>query len=89
MGLKRWAGMAAVVAGAGFAGGCAVYSTPSGDVIAPAPVVVAPPPVVVTPFFWGHSYHYHRAPPPRYHVPRYYGHRQPAPRYYGRPYHRF
>jgi hypothetical protein len=83
MELKRWAGIAAVVVTAALAGGCAVYSTPGGEVVGPAPVVVSPPPVVVTPFFWGHR-HYHHRP-----APRYYSHRYPSPRYYGRPYYRY
>jgi len=70
----RVAGLVGVAAMASLAGGCAVYSTPSGDVIGPAPVVVAPPSVVVSPYYG----HYHE---PRY---RYYG-----PRYYGRPYYRY
>jgi len=81
MDIKRWAGLAAVSAVAGLGGGCAVYSTPGGDVIAPAPVVVAPPPVVVAPYYWGYS-HYHYAP-------RYYGYGYYGPRYYGRPYYRY
>ena len=86
MGMKRWAGIAAVTAAAGLAGGCAVYSTPTGEVIGPAPVVVTPPPVVVAPFYWGyHGYHGYHRPAPRY----YYGHGYPAPRYYGRPYYRY
>ena len=73
--------------------GCAVYSTPDGEIVTPAPVVVTPPPaVVVNPFgFYGH-YHYHVPPRRHYHVPRYaprYGGRHSGPRYYGRPYHRF
>ena len=83
MEIKRWAGIVATVAVAAFAGGCAVYSTPSGEVIGPAPVVVSPPPVVVTPFYWGHSHYHYR------HPPRYYNYRQPGPRYYGRPYYRY
>ncbi len=77
--------------------GCAVYATPDGGIVTPAPVVVTPPPaVVVNPFgFYGH-YHY-RVPPPRhYHAPRYaprhaprYDGRGSGPRYHGRPYHRF
>ena len=81
MGMKRWAGIAAVAAAAGLGGGCAVYSTPTGEVIGPAPVVVSPPAVVVAPFFWGHR-HYHSSP--YYSAPRYSG-----PRYYGRPYYRY
>ncbi len=65
-------------------GGCAVYSTPSGDVIGPAPVVVAPQPaVVISPFGYFGSYRH-------YHGPRYYnrGHYQ-GPRYHGRRYYRY
>ena len=71
----RLAGMAGLAALASLAGGCAVYSTPSGDVIGPAPVVVAPPTVVVRPYYGGY-----------YHSPRY---RYSGPRYYGRPYYRY
>jgi hypothetical protein len=71
----RLAGLVGVVALASVAGGCAVYSTPSGDVIGPAPVVVAPPTVVVRPYYDG----YQRAPRYRYREPR----------YYGRPYYRY
>lgn len=82
-----------VLAVAAAAGGCAVYSTPAGEVITPAPVVVTPPPaVVVSPFgFYGH-YHYHSPPRGHYHAPRHaprYHGRDPGPRYHGRPYHRF
>jgi hypothetical protein len=73
----RLAGLTGAAALASLAGGCAVYSTPSGDVIGPAPVVVAPPAVVVRPYYDGY---YGR---PRYNRP-YYG-----PRYYGRPYYRY
>lgn len=82
MGSKRWAGLAAIAVAAVSAGGCAVYSTPTGEVITPAPVVVSPP-VVVAPFYWGYS-HYHYPAPYYYGYPRY-----PAPRYYGRPYYRY
>src|SRR5690606_19775548 len=77
--------------------GCAVYATPDGSVVTPAPVVVAPPPaVVVSPFgFYGH-YHHHASPRRYYHAPRYapraaprHGDRGSGPRYHGRPYHRF
>mgnify|MGYP000887930016 CR=1 FL=1 len=87
--LKACAAVAATVV----AGGCAVYSTPTGEIITPAPVVVTTPPaVVVNPFgFYGH-YHYHVPPPRHYrvprHAPRYHG-RPSGPRYHGRPYHRF
>ena len=87
-GMRR-AGLVAVVALGALAGGCAVYSTPSGDVIGPAPVVVTPPAVVVSPFgFFGGYRHYHG---PRYHAPRYYGRggSYGGPRYYGRPYYRY
>ena len=70
----RLAGLVGVAALASLAGGCAVYSTPSGDVIGPAPVVVAPPAVVVRPYYGG------------YYAPRY---RYSGPRYYGRPYYRY
>ena len=72
----RWAGLVGVAALASLAGGCAVYSTPSGDVIGPAPVVVSPPAVVVSPS--GYYGGYYRSPRYRY-GPRYSG-----PRYYGR-----
>ncbi|MGE0803443.1 MAG: hypothetical protein AB7G13_09875 [Lautropia sp.] len=71
--LVRLVAVAAAVAGLG---GCAVYSTPQGEVIGPAPVVVSPPAVVVSPWggYWG---------------PRYYGGYGGAywggPRYYGGP----
>lgn len=87
---SRLKGFVALVAAAALSGGCAVYSTPSGDVIGPAPVVVAPPAVVISPFgFYGGYGHYHgpRYSGPRYSGPRYYG-RGPGPRYYGRPYYR-
>ena len=77
----RLAGMVGVVALASLAGGCAVYSTPSGDVIGPAPVVVTPPSVVVRPYYRG----YYESPR-YYHSPRY---RYSGPRYYGRPYYRY
>ena len=82
--LKGWVTGGAVLAAAALSGGCAVYSTPSGDVIGPAPVVVAPAPaVVINPFGYYGSYR-------RYPGPRYYGHRRyPGPRYYGRPYYRY
>jgi hypothetical protein len=83
----RRAGIVIAAALGSLVSGCAVYSTPSGEIIGPAPVVVSPPPVVVSPFFYyGHT-HRHR----HYSAPRYYSHRVPhgAPRYYGRPYHRF
>jgi len=85
----RLAGLVALVAVGSFAGGCAVYSTPSGDVIAPVPVVVSPPAVVVSPFgYFGGYRHYHN---PHYHAPRYYGRGggYGGPRYYGRPYYRY
>jgi hypothetical protein len=86
--LKAFLALAAVAV----TSGCAVYATPDGEIVTPAPVVVAPPPaVVVSPFgFYGH-YHY-SAPPRHYHVPRYaprYDRRYSGPRYYGRPYNRF
>jgi hypothetical protein len=77
----RRAGLVGVAAMASLAGGCAVYSTPSGDVIGPAPVVVAPPAVVISPSY---GYGYYNAPRYRSYGPRYYG-----PRYYGRPYYRY
>ena len=78
----RLAGLVALAAGGSFAGGCAVYSTPSGDVIAPVPVVVSPPTVVVSPFgYFGGYRHYHH--------PRYYGRGYGGPRYYGRPYYHY
>jgi len=81
----RLAGLV-VAALASFTTGCAVYSTPSGEVIGPAPVVVSPPAVVVSPFpFYGGYRHHHYAP--RYSAPRYHG--RSAPRYYGRPYYRY
>ena len=82
--LNAWMVRFAVLAAAVVSGGCAVYSTPSGDVIGPAPVVIAPPPaVVISPFgFYGGYGHYAG--------PRYYGRRgYPGPRYYGRPYYRY
>jgi len=85
MNKNRWAAIAALAVVVSLAGGCAVYSTPNGEVIGPAPVVVSPPPVVVSPFFFGYG-HYHA---PRYRAPRYYSHRPPGPRYYGRPYYRY
>ncbi|CAG9186763.1 hypothetical protein [Cupriavidus pampae] len=39
--------------------GCAVYPTPGGPVVAPAPVYVGPPAVVVTPrpyYYGGYGY---------------------------------
>jgi hypothetical protein len=83
----RWVGLVAAAAVVSLAGGCAVYSTPSGDVIGPAPVVVAPPTVVVSPFGYYGGYRHYQGP--RYAPPRYYG-RGPygGPRYYGRPYYR-
>lgn len=86
----RLAGIVVVAALATLTGGCAVYSTPSGEVIGPAPVVVSPPAVVVSPFpFYGGHSHYHapRRYAPPYHAPRYHG--RGAPRYYGRPYYRY
>jgi hypothetical protein len=87
--LKACLALAAIAA----ASGCAVYSTPDGEIVTHAPVVVTPPPaVVVSPFgFYGH--HHHHVPPRRYyhvprHAPRYHG-RHSGPRYHGRPYHRF
>lgn len=86
MNRNRLAALVAVVAVGTLAGGCAVYSTPSGDVIAPAPVVVSPPTVVVSPFgYFGGYRHYHR---PYSHAPRYRG-PYGTPRYYGRPYYRY
>jgi hypothetical protein len=41
--------MGVVVAGAAMLGGCAVYPTPYGPAVAPAPVAVAPAPVYVGP----------------------------------------
>jgi len=77
----RVAGLVGMAAMASLAGGCAVYSTPSGDVIGPAPVVVAPPAVVISPHY---GYGYYHAPRYRSYGPGYYG-----PRYYGRPYYRY
>ena len=81
--LKVSIALGAVLAVAGLTGGCAVYSTPSGDVVGPAPVVVAPAPaVVISPFgYFGGYRHYG----PRYYGRGYYG----GPRYYGRPYYRY
>ena len=76
----RLAGLVGVAALASLAGGCAVYSTPNGDVIGPAPVVVTPPAVVVRPYYRG----YYDGPRYRYSGPRYSG-----PRYYGRDYYRY
>lgn len=81
--LRSWT--AAVAAVAALSAGCAVYTTPSGEIIGPAPVVVSPavvlgPPVVSFGFFGGYR-HY---PEPRYYNRPYYG-----PRYYGRPYYRY
>ncbi len=82
--LRSWT--AAVAAVAALSAGCAVYTTPSGDIIGPAPVVVSPavvvaPPVVSFGFFGGYGGHYHA---PRHYSRPYYG-----PRYYGRPYYRY
>lgn len=93
--LKACLALAAVAV----ASGCAVYSTPEGEIVTPAPVVVTTPPaVVVSPFgyygyygYYGHR-HYHAPSHGHYHVPRYaprYDGRYSGPRYYGRPYHRF
>lgn len=90
--MTRWAVLAATVV----LGGCAVYSTPSGDIIGPAPVVIAPQPaVIISPFGYYGSYggysgysgygNYRRYPGPRYYPRGGYS----GPRYYGRPYNRF
>lgn len=81
--LRGIVGLAAVAGFAVLASGCAVYSTPSGDVIGPAPLVIAPPTaVIISPFgYYGGYRHYHR---PRSYGRGYYG----GPRYYGRPYYR-
>lgn len=42
------------VAGAAALGGCAVYPTPYGPEVAPAPVYVPPPTVVVRPYGYGY-----------------------------------
>lgn len=83
IGFRRVAGLAAVAGFAVLAGGCAVYATPSGEVVGAVPVVVAPPPaIVINPFgFYGGHRNYHG---PRYYGRGYYG----GPRYYGRPYYR-
>jgi len=41
--------MGLAVAGAAMLGGCAVYPTPYGPAVAPAPVAIAPAPVYVGP----------------------------------------
>ncbi|ABF10078.1 hypothetical protein ACUXAV_004575 [Cupriavidus metallidurans] len=41
--------MGLAVAGAAMLGGCAVYPTPYGPAVAPAPIAVAPAPVYVGP----------------------------------------
>ncbi|MGH8784725.1 MAG: hypothetical protein ACREYA_06475 [Cupriavidus necator] len=67
-------GLAAAAASVTLLGGCAVYPTPAGPAIGPAPVYVAPAPVVVAPrpyYYGGYG-------------PGYYGHG-----YYGRGYRRW
>ncbi|SCU82173.1 conserved exported hypothetical protein [Cupriavidus necator] len=67
-------GLAAAAASVTLLGGCAVYPTPAGPAIGPAPVYVAPAPVVVAPrpYYYGGYGH------------GYYGHG-----YYGRGYRRW
>ncbi len=86
MELKRLVAPVALAAVAVLAGGCAVYSTPSGDVIGPAPLVVSPPAVVISPWGYGRGYW---GGPRYYGGHRYYpGPRYPSPRGQG-PYYRY
>lgn len=55
-------GLAAAAASVTLLGGCAVYPTPAGPAIGPAPVYVAPAPVVVAPrpyYYGGYGYGYY------------------------------
>lgn len=45
----KWLVMGLAVAGVAMLGGCAVYPTPYGPAVEPAPVAVAPAPVYVGP----------------------------------------
>ncbi len=49
---KAIGAMGLVAIGAAMLGGCAVYPTPYGPAVAPAPVAVAPAPVYVGPPPW-------------------------------------
>ncbi|CAG2135730.1 hypothetical protein D3C81_1068060 [compost metagenome] len=64
---KAIGAMGLVAIGAAMLGGCAVYPTPYGPAVAPAPVAVAPAPVYVGPpavvvrpapyYYGGHGYY--------------------------------
>ncbi|SFD19766.1 hypothetical protein SAMN05216321_113148 [Cupriavidus sp. OV038] len=70
MGTTRTIVMGLAAAGAALLGGCAVYPTPYGPAIEPAPVAVAPAPVYVGPpavvvrpapyYYGGYGGGYHR-----------------------------
>ena len=57
---RRWLAGAGLLGAAALLGGCAVYPTPAGPAVGPAPVYVAPAPVVVAPrpyYYGGYGYY--------------------------------